>query len=119
MFTTSFSNFFGIPEILNSWKSPVIINALYHVTAMDAKSKTIHIGAATLSKLISGTVAAITVCFVAAFIYVIGGFFPEIKSADGFFGSANVLFYLTIEGLFLGLVVYASYMSLRTKAIKS
>ena len=118
MFTTSFSNFFGIPEILNSWKSPVIINALYHVIAMDAK-KTIHIGASTLSKVISGTVAAITVCFVAAFMFVIGGFFPEINSANGFFGSANVLFYLTIEGLFLGLVVYASYMSLRTKAIKS
>ena len=74
--------------------------------------------AAVLSRVISGTVMMVTAWFAIAFSLLLFRFFPSINSASGFFGSANALLYLTIEGLFLSLVLYASYVSVRRKEEK-
>jgi len=72
----------------------------------------------TLSNIIAGTVVAISVAFAAAFMIVLGGFFSMIDSVSGFFGSANVLMYLTIEFMFLFLVLYGTYVSVRRRDYK-
>jgi len=73
------------------------------------------IRASALVKIITGTVIGITAAFTIAFTVVLGGFFSLINSPTGFFGSANVLMYLTIEFLFLFLVLYGTYVSVRHK----
>jgi hypothetical protein len=82
------------------------------------KRSTMRIGAAMMSKLISGTVVVLTGLFSAAFALLLVAFFPSINSPMGFFQSANALFYLTIQGMFLGLIMYAGYVSVRRREQK-
>jgi hypothetical protein len=77
-----------------------------------------RIRANVLSKVISGTVVAITAGFAIAFSVVLSNFFSLINSPVGFFGSANVLMYLTIEFMFLFLVLYATYVAVRRRTYK-
>jgi hypothetical protein len=79
----------------------------------------IRIRATDVSKIISGAVVVATIGFTAAFIVALGGFFTVINSANGFFQSANVIMYLTIEGLFLFLVLYGTYVSVRRRDYKN
>lgn len=79
----------------------------------------IRIRATDVSKIISGAVVAVTIGFSVAFLTVLGGFFSLVNSASGFFGSANVIMYLTIETLFLFLVLYGTFVSVRRRDYKS
>ena len=72
----------------------------------------------TVSNIIAGTVVAVSAAFSIAFMVVLGGFFSMIDSPAGFFGSANVLMYLTIEFMFLFLVLYGAYVSVRRRDYK-
>ena len=77
-----------------------------------------RIRAHVLSNIIAGTVVAVSGAFTIAFVVVLGGFLSLVNSPVGFFGSANVLMYLTIEFLFLFLVLYGTYVSVRHKDYK-
>lgn len=71
--------------------------------------------ARALSTVISGTVVVLVAGFTVAFVSRLGALFPILNSASGFFASANLLFYMSIEATFLIVVVYAAYLSVRRK----
>ena len=71
-----------------------------------------------VSRLLTGVVLTVTAGFAVVYGLVLGNFYPLINSPVGFFGSANVLMYVTIEGLFLFMVLYAAYMSVRRREYK-
>lgn len=72
-----------------------------------------------ISDLLSGIVVTATVGFSIAFTLVLSRFMPMIDNPTGFFGYANVIMYLTIEGLFLFIVVYGAYIAVRKKEYKN
>jgi len=72
-----------------------------------------------ISDLLSGIVIIATVGFSIAFSLVLSRFMPMMDSPSGFFGYANVMMYLTIEGLFLFIVVYGAYVAVRRKEYKN
>jgi hypothetical protein len=77
-----------------------------------------RIRARMISNLLSGTVAALTATFGIVFCIVLSRFFPLLNTPDGFFGSANVIMYVTIEGLFLFIVLYGAYVAIRRREYK-
>lgn len=75
----------------------------------------LRVRASLLSTIISGAVILIVGGFTLFYVLLLGDFFVLINSASSFFGSANVIMYLTIEGLFLVLVLYGGWVSVRRK----
>ncbi len=68
--------------------------------------------------VVQGTVLIMSVGFTALFLSLILRVFADINTASTFFGSANVIMYVTIESLFLFLIFYATYIALRKKEFK-
>lgn len=74
-----------------------------------------RVKASYLATAITTATATVVVGFTVFYVLLLGDFFALINSASSFFGSANVIMYLTIEGLFLVVVLYGAYVSLRRK----
>ena len=70
------------------------------------------IRASYVQKAIMVVVAAMIIAFAAEFVRELYVVFGNISSAANFFGSADVLMYLTIEFLFLMTVVAAGFFAL-------
>jgi hypothetical protein len=75
-----------------------------------------RIRASDLTRIISGTLVTIVVGFTVAFSYLLFQLSSEINSASSFFGSAGGLMYISVEGLFLALVIFAAFAVVRRKA---
>lgn len=71
--------------------------------------------ASDLSRIISGTLVTIVVGFSVAFSYLLYQLTAEINSASSFFGSAGALMYLSVEGVFLALILFAAFIVVRRK----
>ena len=85
--------------------------------------------AAAVSKLVEGVVIAITAAFTVAFLVVVANMFSLLNTVNAgttigqvslgpvgnFFGEANVLMYVTIEAIFIFLVMFATWFSVRRK----
>jgi hypothetical protein len=65
--------------------------------------------------VIQGTVLIMSLGFSALFVIEMAKTFVTISSTSTFFGSANTIMYLTIEGLFLCLILFATYITLKSK----
>ena len=68
-----------------------------------------------MSRIISGTLVTVVVGFSAAFSYLLYQLTSEMNSANSFFGSAGALMYLSVEGIFLALILFAAFVVLRKK----
>jgi hypothetical protein len=70
---------------------------------------TTQIRASHVSKVIISVVGVSLAVFTAEFIKTLFGIFGDISSAASFFGSADVMMYLTIESMFLIGIVAGAY----------
>ena len=71
--------------------------------------------ASSLSKAITAAVSAVVVGFSLAFSYLLFQLNGELGSAQTFFSSAETLMYLSIEGVFLAVVIVGAYTVLRKR----
>ena len=74
---------------------------------------TFRIRASYVSKLILGFMGVSVAVFTAEFVKVLSGVYGQISSTAGFFSSANVVLYLTIETLFLVCVIAGAFFVVR------
>jgi hypothetical protein len=70
------------------------------------------IRASHVSKVIIGAVGVSLAVFTAEFVKTLFGIFGDISTAADFFGSADVMMYLTIEGMFLIGIIAGAYFVL-------
>jgi hypothetical protein len=68
-----------------------------------------------MARVISGTLVTVVVGFSVAFSYLLYELSAEINSASSFFSSASALMYLSVEGIFLALIIFAAYLVVRKK----
>jgi len=73
------------------------------------------IRASMMTRIISGTVVAVVIGFSLAFTYLLYKLAGQMTTASSFFGSAASLMYLSVEGIFLALILFAAYAVLRKK----
>lgn len=71
--------------------------------------------ASQLSKAITVAVVSLVIGFSLAFSYLLFQLSGEMGTAAGFFSSAGTLMYLSIEGVFLAVVIAGAYSVLRKK----
>jgi hypothetical protein len=71
--------------------------------------------ASNMTKLISGTLVTIVVAFSVGFSYLLLQLMTQINTASAFFSSEGALMYMTVEGVFLLLVIFAAFSVLRKK----
>lgn len=75
----------------------------------------LRIRAASMVKVLSGTLIAVVVAFSAAFSYLLMQLTTEVGSASNFFATTGAMAYLTVEALFLALVIFGAYAVVRRK----
>jgi hypothetical protein len=73
----------------------------------------INVRASLVGKMITGAVLGSVISFSVAFMVLLDRVFGALNTASNFFGSANVLMYLTIEGMFLIVVLAGAAFVLR------
>jgi hypothetical protein len=97
--------------------------------AVGEDTRMFRIKAAAISRMVEVTVVGISAVFSAVFILMIVNMFSIVNTASagseingislgwigGFFSQANVFMYVTIEALFLALVIFATWISVRRK----
>jgi hypothetical protein len=71
--------------------------------------------ASHVSGLITGAVAAVVGVFTVAFSVLLSQAFGQVPAASNFFGGASAMMYVTIEGLFLMLLLFGAYVTVRKK----
>lgn len=71
--------------------------------------------ASFMTKLVSGAVITIVGGFSIAFSLLLYSMIGTISTAQTFFGSAAVLMYMSVEGVFLCIVIAAAYWTLHRK----
>jgi hypothetical protein len=69
--------------------------------------------ASYISKAIVAVMGISVVVFSMAFVKSLYGVYGQISTAANLFGSANVMMYLTIEGLFLMCVIAGAFFVIR------
>lgn len=71
---------------------------------------------AMMTKVVTGAVIAAVAGYSAVFLLELLRLAQALNSVQNFFSSAVTLMYLSVEGLFLCIVVAAGYWALRRKA---
>jgi hypothetical protein len=71
--------------------------------------------ASVMTKVVSGAVITMVGGFSIAFSLLLYNLVGTISTAQTFFGSAAVLMYMSVEGVFLCVVIAAAYWTLHRK----
>lgn len=83
---------------------------------MATKQRSPRSGAAQVSKVVSGAVAGVVGSFTVAFLSLLTGILPNIGGSNGLMRTTSLLLYVTIEGAFVGTILFAGYVSLSRKS---
>ncbi len=75
----------------------------------------LRLRATDMMKIISAAVVTVVVGFSISFSYLLYQLVTELNTVSSILGSSGAFMYLTVEGAFLALVLFAAFLVVRRK----